>query len=182
MLQTSSTSELVIVSINCDVHRTATMSSSTACINTLTLLRLPPALRLATSCLSRPFSVLNRPPPKYEGHVPLNALERSALAAGSAVMSLFNPRRGGTLVLSITSTRTNKPCLTTSHRPHRRARRNHLNAILHLPSSRRHAVLSYRPAHPPRPPTHNLPNHFPRPPTHAPLRQRRPRLCLLARP
>ena len=39
--------------------------------------------------------MLNRPPPNYEGHVPLNAFERSMLAAGSAVMSLMNPRRGG---------------------------------------------------------------------------------------
>jgi ubiquinone biosynthesis protein COQ4 len=36
---------------------------------------------------------LNRPPPKYPGHVPLTFLERGALAVGSAVGSLMNPRR-----------------------------------------------------------------------------------------
>ncbi|KAI9927978.1 hypothetical protein ASPWEDRAFT_157786 [Aspergillus wentii DTO 134E9] len=47
-----------------------------------------------TGCAVRAFSVLNRPPPKYPGHVPLNFVERSALAVGSAVGSLLNPRRG----------------------------------------------------------------------------------------
>ncbi|KAL8696008.1 MAG: hypothetical protein Q9224_003022 [Gallowayella concinna] len=42
----------------------------------------------------RSFCVLNRPPPNYTGHVPLTLIERSALAVGSAVTSLFNPRRG----------------------------------------------------------------------------------------
>lgn len=41
----------------------------------------------------REFSVLNRPPPNYPGHVPLTFIERSALAVGSAVTSLLNPRR-----------------------------------------------------------------------------------------
>jgi len=45
--------------------------------------------------LVRPFSALNRPPPKYSGHVPLTFLERGALAVGSAVGSLMNPRRAG---------------------------------------------------------------------------------------
>lgn len=39
------------------------------------------------------FSILNRPPPNYPGHVPLTSIERSALAIGSAVTSLLNPRR-----------------------------------------------------------------------------------------
>ena len=43
----------------------------------------------------RSFSVLNRPPPNYPGHVPLNMVERGALAVGSALGSLFNPRRAG---------------------------------------------------------------------------------------
>ncbi|KAI4155466.1 MAG: hypothetical protein LQ340_000982 [Diploschistes diacapsis] len=42
----------------------------------------------------RRFSVLQRPQPNYEGHVPLKAIEKSALAVGSAVMSLINPYRG----------------------------------------------------------------------------------------
>ena len=41
----------------------------------------------------REFSILNRPPPNYPGHVPLTFIERSALAVGSAVTSLLNPRR-----------------------------------------------------------------------------------------
>ncbi|RKF65197.1 Ubiquinone biosynthesis protein coq4, mitochondrial [Erysiphe neolycopersici] len=43
----------------------------------------------------RLFGVLNRPPPNYPGHVPLTYLEKTGLAVGSAVISLFNPRRGG---------------------------------------------------------------------------------------
>lgn len=42
---------------------------------------------------AREFSILNRPPPSYPGHVPLTFIERSALAVGSAVTSLLNPRR-----------------------------------------------------------------------------------------
>lgn len=60
------------------------------------LLSLPASLRIAALITAtRPFSVLNRPAPNYEGHVPLNFFERTALAAGSAVMSLMNPSRGG---------------------------------------------------------------------------------------
>lgn len=41
------------------------------------------------------FSALARPPPNYEGHIPLNLPERGLLAVGSAIGSLLNPRRGG---------------------------------------------------------------------------------------
>lgn len=51
------------------------------------LLSLPPTLR------ARSFSVLNRPPPNYPGHVPLTMLERSALTITSAFGSLLNPYR-----------------------------------------------------------------------------------------
>ena len=51
------------------------------------ILNLPPAIRCRT------FSVLNRPPPNYPGHVPLTYLERGALAIGSAFGSLANPYR-----------------------------------------------------------------------------------------
>ncbi|KAI4264587.1 MAG: hypothetical protein L6R42_000291 [Xanthoria sp. 1 TBL-2021] len=51
-------------------------------------------LRVAIARNVRRFSVLNRPPPNYKGHVPLTLIERTALAVGSAVTSLFNPRRG----------------------------------------------------------------------------------------
>ncbi|KAK3943167.1 putative ubiquinone biosynthesis protein COQ4, mitochondrial [Diplogelasinospora grovesii] len=56
----------------------------------------PQSLRLcaATNLSSRRFSILNRPPPKYPGHVPLTMLERAGLAIGSGLMSLRDPRRG----------------------------------------------------------------------------------------
>ncbi|KAJ5110908.1 Coenzyme Q biosynthesis Coq4 [Penicillium argentinense] len=47
----------------------------------------------STSGALRPFSVLNRPKPNYPGHVPLTTIERGALAVGSALGSLVNPRR-----------------------------------------------------------------------------------------
>lgn len=46
----------------------------------------------------RLFSVLNRPLPSYKGHVPLNLPEKGVLAVGSGILSLLNPRRGGTLI------------------------------------------------------------------------------------
>ena len=64
------------------------------------LFALPPFIQMAIASSARPFSVLNRPPSNYEGHVPLNALERGTLAVGSAVMSLRNPRRGGMSIVS----------------------------------------------------------------------------------
>ncbi|KID72423.1 Coenzyme Q biosynthesis protein Coq4 containing protein, partial [Metarhizium brunneum ARSEF 3297] len=44
---------------------------------------------------SRQFSVLNRPPPNYPGHVPLTKLERLGMAIGSSAMALINPYRAG---------------------------------------------------------------------------------------
>ena len=56
---------------------------------------------LLTACTisltSRHFSVLNRPPPNYPGHIPLTRLERVGLAIGSAFMSLRDPHRGGNI-------------------------------------------------------------------------------------
>lgn len=43
---------------------------------------------------SRQFSVLNRPPPNYPGHIPLTRVEKAGLALGSAFGSLYNPYRG----------------------------------------------------------------------------------------
>lgn len=43
----------------------------------------------------RCFSVLNRPQPNYEGHIPLTQIERLGLAFGSGLMSFIDPRRGG---------------------------------------------------------------------------------------
>jgi ubiquinone biosynthesis protein COQ4 len=44
---------------------------------------------------ARCFSVLNRPPPSYEGHIPLTVTERLGLALGSGLGSFLDPRRGG---------------------------------------------------------------------------------------
>ncbi|CAI7664085.1 unnamed protein product [Penicillium pancosmium] len=56
-------------------------------------LRFLPTSYPLSSCSVRPFSVLNRPKPSYPGHVPLTTIERGALAIGSALGSLVNPRR-----------------------------------------------------------------------------------------
>lgn len=55
------------------------------------------ALHVPNTTSSRPFSLssLTRPPPNYPGHVPLSRIEKAALAIGSGVMSLRDPRRGG---------------------------------------------------------------------------------------
>ncbi|KAF1983800.1 Coq4-domain-containing protein [Aulographum hederae CBS 113979] len=53
--------------------------------------RHPPAL---VNHGKRKFSVLNRPPPNYPGHVPLTVVERVAMTVGSAVLSLRDPGRG----------------------------------------------------------------------------------------
>ena len=59
--------------------------------------QLSAAMRIATVGSKKAFSLLHRPPPKYKAHVPLTTVERGTLAVGSAIMSLFNPRRGGQL-------------------------------------------------------------------------------------
>ncbi|KAJ1336089.1 ubiquinone biosynthesis protein COQ4 [Microdochium nivale] len=48
---------------------------------------------------NRRFSVLNRPPPNYPGHVPLTRLEKAAMAVGSGLMSFFDPRRGDLIAI-----------------------------------------------------------------------------------
>ncbi|RMZ72309.1 ubiquinone biosynthesis COQ4 [Pyrenophora seminiperda CCB06] len=58
----------------------------------LTLRLLPPASAFVSS--SRCFSILNRPPPNYEGHIPLTRTERLGLAIGSGIGSFLDPRRG----------------------------------------------------------------------------------------
>lgn len=42
----------------------------------------------------RRFSILNRPKPAYESHIPLTITERAGLAIGSALWSFFDPTRG----------------------------------------------------------------------------------------
>lgn len=41
----------------------------------------------------RSFSILNRPPPSYPGHVPLTITERAGLAVGSAITSMVDHHR-----------------------------------------------------------------------------------------
>ena len=57
----------------------------------------PTAATLTAAANSRQFSLssLTRPPPNYPGHVPLTGIEKAALAIGSGLMSLRDPRRGG---------------------------------------------------------------------------------------
>ncbi|KAF4469537.1 ubiquinone biosynthesis coq-4 mitochondrial [Fusarium albosuccineum] len=57
-----------------------------------TLLRVTSCASCSSSS-SRNFSVLNRPPPNYPGHVPLTKVERAGLAIGASVMSFFDPYR-----------------------------------------------------------------------------------------
>ncbi|KAK3298348.1 coenzyme Q biosynthesis protein Coq4-domain-containing protein [Chaetomium fimeti] len=56
----------------------------------------PAAAALTAAPSSRHFSLssLTRPPPNYPGHVPLTRIEKAALAIGSGLMSLRDPRRG----------------------------------------------------------------------------------------
>ncbi|KAL2198641.1 coenzyme Q biosynthesis protein Coq4-domain-containing protein [Corynascus similis CBS 632.67] len=56
----------------------------------------PTAATLTAAANSRQFSLssLTRPPPNYPGHVPLTGIEKVALAIGSGLMSLRDPRRG----------------------------------------------------------------------------------------
>ncbi|KAF2856498.1 coenzyme Q biosynthesis protein-like protein Coq4 [Plenodomus tracheiphilus IPT5] len=53
-----------------------------------------PSTKLPITQAYRAFSVLNRPAPNYEGHVPLTRLERLGLALGSGIGSFLDPRRG----------------------------------------------------------------------------------------
>lgn len=61
--------------------------------------RLPtPSTASQSTCTPssrRSFSVLNRPPPNYPGHVPLTRIEQASLAIGSGIMALVNPYRAG---------------------------------------------------------------------------------------
>ncbi|KND89331.1 Ubiquinone biosynthesis protein coq4, mitochondrial [Tolypocladium ophioglossoides CBS 100239] len=41
------------------------------------------------------FFVPNRPPPKYDGHVPLTNVEKVALGIGAATGAFLNPHRAG---------------------------------------------------------------------------------------
>lgn len=62
------------------------------CANCATI-RKRPSKSPQNSHPRRPFSILNRPPPAYPGHVPLTRVERVGLAVGSAITSLIDPYR-----------------------------------------------------------------------------------------
>ncbi|KAJ5884996.1 hypothetical protein N7495_009506 [Penicillium taxi] len=84
-----------------------------------------------TACPLRPFSVLNRPPPNYPGHVPLTTIERGVLAVGSAIGAVLNPYRGDLIATLGEATAT--PYFIYRLR----------NAMLHDPTGRR--ILRDRP-------------------------------------
>ncbi|KAI1323946.1 Coq4-domain-containing protein [Xylariaceae sp. FL0255] len=79
----------------------------------------------------RSFSVLNRPPPNYPGHIPLTRIERTALAVGSGILSFLDPRRGDLIAALGEATAT--PYFA----------RRLLNAMLSNPTGRR--ILRDRP-------------------------------------
>ncbi|KAL2161315.1 hypothetical protein VTH06DRAFT_8535 [Thermothelomyces fergusii] len=73
----------------------ATLRRSAALVARNNGLRPPAAAALtAVSGTHHFFSSLTRPPPNYPGHVPLTGIEKAALAIGSGLMSLRDPRRG----------------------------------------------------------------------------------------
>jgi hypothetical protein len=111
------------------------------------------------SC-NRAFSVLKRPPPNYPGHVPLTFWEQGLLAIGSAVGSLWNPRRGG---LAITA-----PHLAQSTTPTDRSPRSHCgtwrsyrNPLLHISAPGRHALQPYRQAYTQGPTSYHISDDVP---------------------
>lgn len=73
--------------------RSILQAPSTVRILTSTQFRVP-SVQQPKPRGRREFSILNRPPPNYPGHVPLTTIERLGLAFGSAAASLANPRRG----------------------------------------------------------------------------------------
>ncbi|KAK4192595.1 putative ubiquinone biosynthesis protein coq-4 [Podospora australis] len=71
--------------------------SAAALVARSTTISLTPFLTVsAVTAQRRDFSLssLKRPPPNYPGHVPLSTIEKAALAIGSGIMSLRDPRRG----------------------------------------------------------------------------------------
>ncbi len=68
---------------------------STATTCSRGLLRRAMAVAACPDPRSRSFSVLNRPPPNYPGHIPLTMIERAGLTIGSGIISFLDPRRGG---------------------------------------------------------------------------------------
>ena len=116
---------------------------------------LPRELLVACSISisQRPFSVLNRPPPNYSGHVPLTKVERAGLAVGSAVMSLINPYRAGIYTHCIP-----RIFADGCGRLDSSSWRSYSNTVLHLPLKRRHVSLPHRPADPSRPSTDDIPD------------------------
>ncbi|KAK8122290.1 coenzyme Q biosynthesis protein Coq4 [Apiospora sp. TS-2023a] len=73
---------------------TASTSTSSLSLSSLATNNCPTSHTRNRQQTARSFSVLNRPPPNYPGHVPLTRIERAALALGSGVLSLANPYRG----------------------------------------------------------------------------------------
>jgi hypothetical protein len=89
---------------------------------------------------TRQFSVLNRPPPNYEGHIPLTVAERLGLALGSGLGSFLDPRRGGIHVFQPSD----QWIATDTPRSHRILRRSHCATLFHIQASGTDASKSHR--------------------------------------
>jgi ubiquinone biosynthesis protein COQ4 len=76
-------------------------------IRSRNLEKLVGSISAPSKCRTQPdarcFSVLNRPKPNYEGHIPLTITERLGLAFGSGLGSFVDPRRGGELPAAMKS-------------------------------------------------------------------------------
>ncbi|KAK1672634.1 coenzyme Q biosynthesis protein Coq4 [Colletotrichum godetiae] len=79
----------VLTSLPAAQTRRALPAICAACTSTI-----PSSSSSSSSSSRRPFSVLNRPPPNYPGHIPLTKIERAALGLGAGIWSLLSPYRG----------------------------------------------------------------------------------------
>lgn len=69
------------------------MNASRRCVQ---VTRIRPFLIPSRALATHAPDIPRRPEPAYPGHIPLNWFENAFLAVGSGVVSLLNPRRGGT--------------------------------------------------------------------------------------
>lgn len=106
--------------------------------------------------LTHSFSVLNRPPPNYEGHIPLTWWERAGLAIGSGLGSFLDPRRGGNSIFKRYTYLAQ--VLTNRFRSHSRLRRSNRPTFLHRPPPFHNALTPNRPPNPARPSANHVVN------------------------
>ena len=120
-------------------HRMAVLGMYGALCARALALSSPTLLRTSGVSSARSFSVLNRPSPKYPGHVPLTVVEHGALAVGSAVGALLDPRRAGKSDNRFTFHSTTANMFFFFFLKYRRSdcncRRNYFNALFYQPTS-----------------------------------------------